>query len=81
MRWQNNQTEDAHQYPWSIQHAQISNSATHTLGSRITEKGPPKDQFRIFVLTVQLQEYINKPHEMPLWTTNTDGLILHNTIL
>jgi hypothetical protein len=45
------------------------------------KKGPPKDQFRIFVLTVQLQEYINKPHEMPLWTTNTDGLILHNTIL
>ncbi len=34
-----------------------------------------------FVLTIQLQEYINKPHEMPLWTTNADGSILHNTIL
>jgi hypothetical protein len=36
---------------------------------------------KIFVLTVQLQEYINKPHEMLLWMTNADGLILHNTIL
>ncbi len=45
------------------------------------EKSPPKDQFHFFVLIVQLQEYINKPHEMLLWTTNTDGLILHNTIL
>ncbi len=34
-----------------------------------------------FVLTVQLQEYINKPHEMLLWTTNADESILHNTIL
>jgi hypothetical protein len=34
-----------------------------------------------FVLAIQLQEYTNKPHEMPLWTTNADGLILHNTIL
>ncbi len=31
-----------------------------------------------FVLTIH---YINKPHEMPLWTTNADGSILHNTIL
>ncbi len=44
------------------------------------ENGPPKDQFRFFVLTVQLQEYINKPHELPQWITNADGLILHNTI-
>jgi hypothetical protein len=33
------------------------------------------------VFTVQLQEYISQPHDIPIWTTNADELILHHRIV
>jgi hypothetical protein len=40
------------------------------LDQELWKRALQKISSKYFVLTVQLQEYINKPHEMPLWTTN-----------
>jgi hypothetical protein len=39
-----------------------------------------KISFEIHILTVQLQEYVSLPHDLPRWLLSNDGTILHNMI-
>jgi hypothetical protein len=52
-----------------------------SLDLELWKKAPQKISSEFLVFTVQLQEYISQPHDIPIWTTNADGLILHHTIV